>query len=66
MPVKTKKKINNLSEKDIQRKIKVFEKNNPEISKAMKLFDLSMSNYQQTLRSLDPVKTFTGSSTKVS
>ena len=65
MKSKTKKKVITVSPQNIQKKIEAFEKNNPEISKAMKLFDLSMSHYEQSLKSLEPVKTYTSSSTKV-
>lgn len=65
MKNKIKKKTTDLNAINMDKKIEAFEKNNPDISKAIKLFDISMSHYEQTLKSLEPVKTFTNSSTKV-
>lgn len=46
-----------------ERQIRKFEKNNPQVSKALKLFDLAFSEYNQALKVLNPVHTYTSSST---
>ena len=58
-----KKKI---SDKQFLESVKAFEKKNPEIIKAMKAVDMSMKEYEQIMRSLEPLVTYTSNSTRVS
>ncbi len=51
------------SQEALNKRIKEFEKNNPQIAGAMKIFELGMFEYQKALNSLDPVKTYTSNST---
>lgn len=51
--------------KNLAKQIEKFEKDNPSIAKAMKILDVSMSQYESALRSLEPTKTYTNNSTKV-
>lgn len=59
-----KKRTKNVLEKLMQNRVKSFEKNNPDIAKSLKLFDMSISHYEQALRSLEPVETQMSTSTK--
>lgn len=63
--MKNKKTVKTITKKRLEKEIEKFEQNNPELVKAMKLFDLSMASYEQSIKSLEPKKTFTSSSTKV-
>ncbi len=45
--------------------LKDFEKNNPAVAEAMKILDMSLKEYGQALRSLEPSKTYTTNSTSV-
>lgn len=47
----------------IEKKIKEFEKKNPELTRSMDLFDMSMQEYEKVVHTLNPVKTFTSNST---
>lgn len=55
-----------VSDKQFLKNIEAFEKNNPAILKAMKAVDMSMKEYEQIIRSLDPITTYTGNSTSTS
>lgn len=53
------------SDNQFIKEIKKFERENPSIKKAMKTLEMSMKEYEQTLRSMDPVVTFTSGSTTI-
>lgn len=55
-----------VSDKQFLKNIEAFEKNNPEILRAMKAVDMSMKEYEQIVRSLDPITTYTSNSTSAS
>lgn len=50
----------------IEKKAKQFEKNNPEIAKSLKLFDMTIREYDRVIQSINPVKTYTSNSTLAS
>ncbi len=50
----------------IDKKIKKFEKDNPQIAKSLELFDISMQEYDRVVQSLSPIKTYTSNSTVAS
>jgi hypothetical protein len=52
------------TQKNLAKQIEKFENANPSIAKAMKILDVSMSQYESALRSLEPTKTYTNNSTK--
>ena len=47
----------------IEKRIKEFEKQNPELAKSLDLFDMSMHEYERIVHTLNPVRTFTSNST---
>lgn len=55
-----------ISDKQFLESVEAFEKKNPEILKAMKAVDMSMREYEQIMRSLEPLTTYTSNSTKAS
>jgi len=57
------KQTTNRSQEALNKKVKEFEKKNPQIAGAMKIFELGMSEYQKALNSLEPVRTYTSNST---
>ena len=62
--MKNMKKSKTTSQKNLAKQIEKFEKSNPSIAKAMKMLDVSMTQYESALRSLEPTKTYTNNSTK--
>ena len=52
------------TQKNLAKQIEKFEKANPSIVQAMKILDVSMTQYESALRSLEPTKTYTNNSTK--
>ncbi len=63
--MRSKRQTTQITKQKLQKEIEKFEKTNPEIAKAMKLFELSMYSYEQSIKSMEPIKTITSSSTKV-
>lgn len=63
MTKKDNKKIVNRSQEALNKRLKDFERDNPQVAGAMKIFEMGMSEYKKALSSLDPVKTYTSSST---
>ena len=62
--------MNNKSRKksvvnEVSKKLKKFEKSNPEIVASLKIFDMSISHYENIIKSLEPTKTYVSNSTKI-
>lgn len=47
----------------LYRKIEEFEKANPELSKTLRLLDISIREYNEALNALEPITTYTTNST---
>lgn len=49
----------------LEAKIAAFEQKNPDIANALKIFDMTIADYETTLKSIDTTKITVTSSTKV-
>lgn len=59
------KKNKIISQEKIKSQISKFEKKHPDIAEAMKVFDMSMSHYETSIKSLEQTKISITHSTKV-
>ena len=48
---------------DLHQRLAEFERQNPKVTEAMKLFGVSVEKYQQVLHAMNPVRTYVSNST---